>query len=180
MNAMTALETRGNEAIRLACCACESGVKWGTMRGMKFSLMIPLAVLGVGCAPPVAPAELQQLACFIFDHTDDEEDETLQVALDNLYVWFDQDHEEDIEEGYQIDLLLQSVVDDLEGDNHDLRAELIGAAVAHQSSMEIKDLAYTTTVAEWEDVIGEDQYEYKRLFCTRQPAGSGGGGVHGN
>jgi hypothetical protein len=140
------------------------------MREMKFSLMIPVAVLCVGCAPPVAPAELQELACFVFDHVDDEEDETLQVALDNLYAWFDQDHEEDIEEGYQIDLLLQSVVNDLEGDNHQLRAELIGAAVAHQTSMDVEDLAYTTTVADWVDVIGEDQYEYyEREFIENGP-----------
>lgn len=158
--AVTKRYDAGNAATLPVGCVCEVGGKWGTMRGMKFSLMIPIAVLGGGCAPPVAPAELQQLACFIFDHTDDEEDETLQVALDNLYVWFDQDHEEDIEEGYQIDLLLQSVVSDLEGDNHELRAELIGAAVAHPTSKGVDELAYTTSVADWEEVIGEDQYEY--------------------
>lgn len=127
---------------------------------MRIPHLFALLSLTVGCAPPEAPQDLQQLAYFIFDHIDDEEDETLKVAVENLYVWFDTDQEEDIEEGYQIELLPQSAVDDLEGDIHQLRDELIGAAVAHESVGSVLDLAYTTAAADWEQVIGEDQYEY--------------------
>lgn len=129
------------------------------MKKTRSPLFLP-AILLVGCAPPEAPAELQQLANFVFAHADDEDDETLKVALENLSLWFDQDHEEDIEEGYQINLLEAESVSDLEGENHQLREELIGAAVAHRSAASVDDLVYTTAVTDWESVIGEEQYEY--------------------
>ena len=129
------------------------------MSGMRTTFILTAALL-VGCAPPEAPDDLQELAYFIFDHADDEDEEVLRVALENLSLWFDADHEEDIEEGYQINLLPQEAVSDLEGDIHTLREELIGAAVAHRSSSPVMDIAHTTSVASWVDVIGPEQYEY--------------------
>ncbi|MFT4977343.1 MAG: hypothetical protein ACI8S6_003248 [Myxococcota bacterium] len=130
------------------------------MKTMRTPIIFSSLIFLAGCAPPVAPAELQQLACFVFDHIDDEEDETLKLALENLSIWFDQPQEEDIEEGYQISLLTQAAVSDLEGENHSLRDELIGAAVAHESGGSVLDIAYTTAVADWATIIGEDQYEF--------------------
>ena len=141
------------------------------MVGMRTALKTSLVALPglclIGCAPPEAPRDLQQLACFIFDHTDDEEDEYLRVALENLNLWFDQDQEEDIEEGYQINLLVKEAVADLEGENHTLSDDLIGGAVATQSVFKVDDIVRATTVEDWESIIGEDQYEYyKRTFIS--------------
>ncbi len=111
------------------------------------------------CAPPVAPKELQQLACYTFDHAADDDDEMLTLGLENLNVWMGQEHEEDIEEGYQISLLVQSVVADLEGDNHSLSDDLVGAAVAHESAFTVEDFAKVMIAEDWANVIG-DQYEY--------------------
>lgn len=123
------------------------------------ALFAPISFFAVACAPPEAPLELQQLACFLFEHADDEDPAYLQAGVDNLSAWLDQDHEEDIEEGYQINLLVQSAVSGLEGDNHQLTDDLVGAAVAHKGHT-VDDLARATTVEDWEEIIGEEQYEY--------------------
>ncbi|MEL6347155.1 MAG: hypothetical protein AAFV53_28835 [Myxococcota bacterium] len=129
------------------------------MGKIQFTGLLTLSLSTVACAPPVAPAELQELACFLFEHADDEDDEYLQVGLQNLSAWLDGNHEEDIEEGYQIQLLTDQAVQDLNGTDFTLTDDLVGAAVAHRGHR-VRDWARATTVEDWEEIIGEDQYEY--------------------
>ncbi len=107
--------------------------------GMR--LILPLMTTLVACAPPEAPRDLQLLAAYIFTHADGEE------------------HEEDIEEGYQINLLGEEAVSDLEGTDFDLTEDLVGAAVAHESDHPVGDFAQVMIAEDWETVI-VDQYEY--------------------
>jgi len=125
-------------------------------------MIAPLFILTLwltACAPPEAPDALQELASFTFGHADDEDDAYLRAALNNLDAWLELDHEEDIEEGYQINLLDPDGVADLEGDNHTLSAELIGAAVAHESTHTVDELARALTIESWEEIT-VDQFEY--------------------
>ena len=121
--------------------------------------ILPFIALLAACAPPEAPKDLQLLAAYIFTHADDEDDAALVAGLENLSVWMGQDHEEDIEEGYQINLLGEEAVSDLEGTDFELTDDLIGAAVAHESSHGVGDFARVMVAEDWEDVI-VDQYEY--------------------
>jgi hypothetical protein len=121
--------------------------------------ILPCIALLAACAPPEAPEDLQLLAAYIFTHGDDEDDEELVAGLENLSAWMDQDQEEDIEEGYQINLLGEEAVSDLEGTDFDLTDDLIGAAVAHESTHVVSDFAQVLIAENWVDVI-VDQYEY--------------------
>ena len=126
-------------------------------------LFLPVLLgLSTSCAPPQAPRELEQLACFIFDHADDEDPELLIDALQNLDQWLSEGHQEDAEEGYQINLLIPSAVSDLEGDNHNLSDDLIGAAVATEyGNHEVERVVEATALEDWEAIMG-DLYEYYR------------------
>ncbi len=123
---------------------------------MRYLFLIPTLV---ACAPPEAPEDLQLLAAYIFTHADDEDDAELKAGLDNLHIWMGLDHEEDIEEGYQINLLGEEAVSDLEGTDFDLTEDLVGAAVAHESSHGVGGFAQVMIAEDWETVI-VDQYEY--------------------
>lgn len=130
---------------------------------MRFSL--PLTLLLAACAPPEAPQDLQQLANYIFKHADDEDEAELVAGLENLYLWFGEDHEEDIEDGYQINLLQAESVSDLEGTTFNLTDDLVGAAVAHESLHGVADFASVMVAEDWEEVI-VDQYEYYNKTFT--------------
>lgn len=126
--------------------------------GMRYLYLLLISNL-IACAPPEAPEDLQLLAAYIFTHADDEDDVELKAGLDNLYAWMGQEHEEDIEEGYQINLLGDEAVSDLEGVDFDLTEDLIGAAVAHESVHSADDFAQVMIAEDWSTVI-VDQYEY--------------------
>jgi len=121
--------------------------------------ILPCIALLAACAPPEAPEDLQLLAAYIFTHADADDDAELIAGLENLSAWLDQDHEEDIEEGYQINLLGEEAVSDLEGTDFELTDDLIGAAVAHESTHSVGEFAQVMVAENWEDVI-VDQYEY--------------------
>lgn len=133
---------------------------------MKLSptLCLPL-LLAVGCVPE-APQELQQLACFTFMHANDDDPELLALGLDNLGVWMGQDHEEDIEEGYQINLLVDEAIAGLTGENHQITEDLVGAAVAHESSHSVEEFAQALVVAPWDEVIQDQYVAYERTFLS--------------
>ncbi|MFT5679712.1 MAG: hypothetical protein ACI8RZ_000617 [Myxococcota bacterium] len=130
-----------------------------TVLGLGMRYLLPFITTLVACAPPEAPEDLQLLAAYVFTHADDEDDEELIAGLDNLYVWMGEDQEEDIEEGYQINLLGEEAVSDLEGTDFDLTEDLVGAAVAHESTHSAEDFAQVMIAEDWSTVI-VDQYEY--------------------
>ncbi len=122
-------------------------------------LSILLAAGAVGCAPPVAPTELQQLACFLFEHAQDEDPALLAEGLGNLDDWFAADRQEDAEEGFQINMLTEAAISDLNGKDFQLSEELVGAAVATEYDAGFNDLIATTAVDDWYEV-SDGLYEY--------------------
>jgi len=128
---------------------------------MRHLPLIAAAFFSAACAPPQAPKELEQLACFIFEHAADEDEELLAEALNNLDAWFRAGHEEDAEEGYQINLLAQSAVSDLSGDDiHHLSDDLVGAAIATDyQNHAVNRVVRASALEDWE-VIMDDLYEY--------------------
>lgn len=131
---------------------------------MRTDKLAPIALLLftsslVGCAPPKAPTELQQLACFLFEHAQDEDPTLLAEGLVNLDAWFAAGHQEDAEEGFQINMLTENAISDLNGKDFTLSEELVGAAIATEYDADFNDVIATTAVDDWHE-INEGIYEY--------------------
>ena len=86
-------------------------------------------LLSLGCSPPVeAPTEFDDLCAFVFEHGGDEDPEALSKGVVNLQNWLTPNRQR-VEEGYVVNNLDPSWVENHEGKAHDL-TDLLGVAVA--------------------------------------------------
>lgn len=116
-----------------------------------------------GCkAPPAAPAALDDLAAYIYSHHADEDPEAMQLALEQLTTWLDQNWAE-AEEGYEISALDEGTVDAV--DDVDRATEgMMGLAVPTASVHTVPMSAYAMVGVPC-DVVYPDLFEdYEREF----------------
>jgi hypothetical protein len=119
----------------------------------------------IGCAPPPAPENLEELCKYIFTHTPDEDETELINGLENLHDWINKgDHLENTIEGYQVNNLEQESLDSLSDKDRSIGDNLIGAAVGYEHDYGVRKIIRAAFVAPWEDVV-EDTYDsYDRRF----------------
>lgn len=125
-----------------------------------------LALALVGCkTPPQAPAELNELAGYVFEHFRDEDTEALAVGIDNLDTWI-HGHVDDTLDGYTVDNLDPSVIDSVAPDReHDL-SNLGGASVAYLSAFDVAPIASSLLLAEQEKVFPKSYDTHDREYLT--------------
>lgn len=119
----------------------------------------------LGCAPPPAPENLEELCKYIFTHTPDEKDRELVNGLENLHVWINEgENLENTIEGYQINNLQQNSLENLDEKNRTIGENLIGAAVGYDHANPIRKLVKAAFVVPWDEVVPDTYDEYDREF----------------
>ncbi len=130
-------------------------------------LALPLLV---GCkAPPEAPARLEELCTYLFQHAYDEDPEALLVGLDNLDGWLAKgDNLASTIEGYQINNLSEEAVDGLDGEDRTVGETLVGAALLSEHPHAQRAVVRATVADDWGKVAEENYDIYDRTF-NRDP-----------
>jgi hypothetical protein len=118
------------------------------------------SVLSMGCRPPEAPQDLDRLSSYLFGNTWTNDPKHLEVGLDNLRSWLE-DNLEETEEGFEVNILNQKQVDSLDNCKRDITG-LVGAAVATRSDYAIQDMVRTNIDIPSQDVYTSTVYS-KRL-----------------
>ncbi len=135
--------------------------------GLGRNALVNVALVGafaMGCAPPDAPARLENLCGYIFDHIGDEDDDALVEGVVNLRTWLGKgDNFALTQEGYSITQLGEQVVDDLDGRNRSAK-DLLGAAVAYDHGHKTKSVVKALTVANQMKVFEDNFVDYEREF----------------
>lgn len=125
--------------------------------------MLPLLAL-LGCKPPPdAPEELDALVGYLFQHTDDEEDEPLVVGAGNLDAWLTARLEETLE-GYAVDQLSEAAVEELGLGEPDLGG-LAGAAVGHDGPYGVEELGAAVARADPLEIYVDNYTGYDRTYA---------------
>ena len=117
-------------------------------------------VLSLGCRPPEAPKDLDQLSSYMFGHVWDDDDTELQAGLSSLRTWL-QNNLEETEEGFEVNNLDQEQVDTLDNCKRDVSG-LLGAAVATRSDYKVPDMVRVSVDVPAVDVF-ENVNHSKRL-----------------
>ncbi|HBU47988.1 MAG TPA: hypothetical protein DEB46_06720 [Myxococcales bacterium] len=87
-------------------------------------------VLCLGCHSAIeAPTDFDELLIFLFDHFDDEDTDHLVAGVENLVAYVE-GHRPELKQGYVVDNLSSEVVEEIEGEAHDL-TDLLGVAFTH-------------------------------------------------
>lgn len=128
---------------------------------MRPVLVLPL-LLGACKPPPDAPAELDQLVAYLFEHHDDEDPEPLQVGAANLDRWLDARLEETLE-GYSVADVSRSALDEIGVGEVDFE-RLAGAAVGHESAWAPDALGAAITAAPALEMYPDDYTAYERTY----------------
>lgn len=95
-------------------------------------------------APATAPAELDDLMAYLFEHAADPDDALLVEAGTNLSTWMEY-HLEATVEGYQVHNLSESTILAVEDELPDMD-HLVGAAVGHESPWPAETLGSANAV----------------------------------
>lgn len=131
-------------------------------------MMIALLPLLAGCkAPPSAPAELDQLVGYLFNHLADEEPDALEAGAANLDAWLSKRLDETLE-GYKVDNLSEEVVSSLGEGERDL-AGLAGAAVGHESPYPVNDWVNAIVLNSAAEIYGDTYSAFERKFKEGEP-----------
>jgi len=119
------------------------------------------ATIALGCKPPPeAPAELDELAGYIYSHHPDEEPAAMEVGLEALTTWLENNWAE-AEEGYEISGLDEATVDGV--DEVDRGTEnMIGLAVPTASTYSVEQATYAMVGVMCDQVYPEMFVEYER------------------
>ena len=113
---------------------------------------------GVGCAPPDAPEELDQLGSYLFVEFENPDIRYMEEGIKNLHEWVEKNRE-DVQEGYRIENLTLEAVAALDVNEEPNLEGLIGAAVATDIKFSVEE---TLTIALATDPmeIDPDAYGY--------------------
>jgi len=128
--------------------------------------MLVLLALGACNRPPEAPAELSELAGFLFEHFPDDDPAPLQGGVANLDAWL-RDHIEDTtDDGYEVTDLREEVLDSVNpGQDHHMD-DLAGASVGFVSDFGVDALARALVLDEQEDVFPQSYETHDRTFLS--------------
>jgi hypothetical protein len=119
-----------------------------------------------GCKrPEPAPTELSDLAGFLFEFFDDEDERPLEEGVVNLRAWLERNIEETAD-GYEVRNIEESVLDSVNpGRPHDLD-NLGGASVAYEGENKVPPIARTLLLAEQEEVFPGNYKSHERTYLT--------------
>lgn len=109
--------------------------------------------------PPDAPAELDELVGYLFEHVSDEDDDALIAGAVNTDAWLSQRLAETLE-GYAVNDLSQEAVSVLDDVERDLSG-LAGAAVGHASEHSVAALV-AASLTDPEAVYPDMYVSYRR------------------
>ncbi len=141
---------------------------------------LPLLLL-IGCVPPPeAPAELDELAVWLFSHHADEDPAAMISGVDRLAEFVDEQLEETLGEDWEIGTLTEETVDSLD-DVDRATEEIVTIAVFTESLHSVDDAAFAMVGSEIDEVYPNTFSEYERTWdsdpdcfldhsCTRASA----------
>jgi hypothetical protein len=130
---------------------------------MKPGTLLPFVLLLPACRkPPEAPAKLEQLAGYLFEHMGDEDTEALGVGVTNLDIWLDANIEETLE-GYTIENPAGGVLNGLDGKDRKTEG-LVGAAVASELDAGVKPVVKILVKADFTKVYEDTYSRYDRTY----------------
>ncbi len=115
--------------------------------------------------PPEAPAELNELAGFLFERFMDEDTRDLELGVENLADWLRSNLEE-TEDGYSVDDLDEAVIKSVAPHREPNLERLGGAAVATVSTYDVRPIARALVVREQEEVFPDNYESHDRTFVT--------------
>jgi len=137
------------------------------MRPNRIALITVAALLAVGCRPPEAPEEYEELVGYLFEHAADEDEAELVAGLDNLSAWLTGENLELAEAGVTIAELPASAVADLAGHNHSTDG-LAGVSLVTPSAYGGQTLMEALTQYNFKTIIPDVYLEYDRTFDEGQ------------
>jgi hypothetical protein len=125
-------------------------------------------VLAIGASiaackrPDPAPAELDALCAYLYDHVDDEDDAAAIEGVENMMAWLDDGYAE-MSDGYEVESLYQSTLDEI-GDDRDASA-VAGAAIASSAEdLEVPPVVDSLILADQLEVYADTYDSYDREF----------------
>ena len=129
---------------------------------MRAPLLL-LATISLGCRPPEAPEEYEDLVSYIFEHAADEDEAALLAGLDNLTTWLSGENLQSAEDGMTISTLSASAATALEGHAHTTEG-LAGVSMVTNSSYDGQTLMEALTQYSFKTIIPDVYLEYDRTF----------------
>ena len=86
---------------------------------MRTLYFLPLVI---GCAPPQAPVELDDIMSYLFEHHQAWSTAALRQGTENLDTWLN-DHQDETWDGFQVSPLSQEAVDALDDEHVDVEQQ---------------------------------------------------------
>jgi len=129
---------------------------------MRRSALFCALLYLTGCRPPEAPDRLDQLSSYLFGHVMDDDTAHLEAGLAKLRIWL-KNHMEETEDGYEVNNLNQSQVDELDNCKRDVSG-LLGAAVSTRSDYQLEDMVRTNIDVPAIDVYPDTLYSRRLDF----------------
>lgn len=127
--------------------------------------LVLLPILAACKAPPQAPARLEELCTYLFQHAYDEDTEALLVGLDNVETWLSKGNNlASTIEGYQIDNLSEEAVDGLDDQDRTVGSTLVGAALLTEHPFSQRAVVRATVADDWGQVAEKNYDIYDRTF----------------
>ncbi|MBX2803354.1 MAG: hypothetical protein KTR31_37080 [Myxococcales bacterium] len=125
---------------------------------------VALLLLTAACSrPPDAPAELEQLCGYLYDHMADEDTIAMEAGIDNVVAWLDGNFDA-LSEGYAIATLGQGAIDALEPARTRDAQVLVGASVATVSDHSLDDIVRSLILEEQTEVYPDDYDVWEPTF----------------
>lgn len=116
-----------------------------------------------GCAerPKEAPTDFQELTSFLYEHLNDEDPEELQLGLENMFKWLNE-NPSSVQRGYTVKNLSQAAIDST-GKSANSK-DLIGGAVLTAHGHDVLHLARALGIDNEAETNGDSYIEFKREF----------------
>lgn len=119
--------------------------------------------------PPIeAPAEMNTLCSFLYNHFADDDPTPLIEGVQNLNIWLaDDEHFTSIQEGFSIQPLSEEVRYNISNTERPIVGTMIGVSLAHEVTQDATNIARGLFVEDW-SVISGNYTEYERTF-SKEP-----------
>ena len=121
-----------------------------------------MILLLLGCRPEPAPAEMEELCAYLFEHLDDERDRELEDGVANLDLWLRANGIED--EGLEVNQLSDAAVAELDGAWQHVAEGAVGAAVDDPITHPVVDVAGVLIEDDLVEVFPDTYESYVRDY----------------
>ncbi len=124
----------------------------------------PILLAALSCTPAVeAPAELDELASWLYTYHSDEDPEAMISGIDRLAEWFDDHQTEALAEDWEVTSLEEETVDGV--DEVDRTTEgMVALAVFTESVHSVEDAALAMVGTEVDEVYPDTFSDYERQW----------------